>query len=373
MRDSYDAVVVGVGGMGSAAVAHLATRGADVLGVERFDVPHARGSSHGHTRIVRRAVFEDPAYVPLARRADEGWRELEAWWGDQLRFVTGSIAAGPAGASMVTDVRDACERHDVDHEPLSADAVNARFPGYQLPASYRAVYQPDGGFVVPEEAIVAHVERAFDAGAEVRARERVRELRHTARGVRVETDRDSYHADRVVVTAGAWLGELLPSTETVAERQVLAWFQPTDRAAFTPAQFPVFTLAEDDGDYYGTPIHGVPGLKIGRHHHREETGTPGELATEPTRADESLLRSTAEARFPAGAGPTTRLATCLYTNTPDEQFLVDHHPDEPEVVVGGGFSGHGFKYCPAIGEVLADLALDGTTDYDVDLFRADRF
>jgi sarcosine oxidase len=375
MARKYDVVVVGVGGMGSAAAAHLAERGADVLGLERFDVPHDRGSSHGFTRIIRLAYFEDPAYVPLLRRAYDGWRDLESWWGGDLLYTTGSVTAGPADGRMVGNARRACERYDVDHEVLAGDEVNDRFPGYGLPEDVRAVYQPAGGFVVPEDAIVAHVERAFAAGAEIHARERVEDWCPTTSGVRVDTDRDTYDADRLVVTAGAWLGDVLESFRTVAvpERQVLGWFQPRDRPAFEPDRFPVFTLETDDGDYYGFPVHGVPGFKLGRHHHLEETGRPEELADEPTAADEELLRSLAERCFPSGAGPTMRLETCTYTNTPDEHFVVDVHPDHPEVVVAGGFSGHGFKFCPVIGEVVADLALEGATDHDVELFRADRF
>jgi sarcosine oxidase len=276
---------------------------------------------------------------------------------------------------MVSGARGACERYGIDHEVVTAAELNERFTGYQLPNNYRAVYQPQGGFVVPEDAIVAHVERAFAAGAEIRGRERLLNWRQTSEGVRVDTERGSYRADRLVVTAGAWLGDLLDgfSDLAVPERQVLGWFQPMDRQAFDPDRFPVFTIETAEGDYYGFPVHGVPGFKLGRHHHRNETGHPDDLADDPTQADEQLLRSFAEEFFPTGAGPTMRLETCTYTNTPDEHFIVDVHPDYPEVVVAGGFSGHGFKFCPVIGEVLADLTLDGTTTHDVSLFRANRF
>lgn len=376
MQSRYDAVVVGVGGMGSATAFHLAARGADVLGLERYDIPHERGSSHGVTRIIRRAQYEHPAYVPLVERSYDLWRALEERTGRDLLFVTGGIDAGPPDSQVFDGSRRSCEAHGIDHELLSAAEVNERFPGYDLPEDHRAVYQPDGGFLVPEQCIVAHVEAAQAEGAEIRARE---PMRHFAPlpdgGVRVTTPKGTYEADRLVVTAGAWAPKLVPELRGVAvpERQVLAWLQPTDPPAFDPENFPVFVHEDGDAHYYGFPRHDVPGFKFGRFNHFEETVDPDEMDREPRPADERVLRDYAERCFPTGAGPTMKLATCLFTNTPDGHFVLDRHPDHPQVTVGAGFSGHGFKFASVVGEVLADLALDGTTDHDTDLFRMDRF
>ena len=371
-----DVIVLGIGGMGSAAGAHLAERGHDVLGLERFDVPHTRGSSHGSTRIIRLAYYEHPSYVPLLRRASENWRALETETGRDLLHVTGSIDAGPADGPLFEGSRRSCEEHGLDHEVLTGSEVNERFPGYDLPRSHRAVYQPEGGFVVPERCIVAQVETAQAHGAEIRARERVTDWWALEDGgVRVETTADDYEADRLVVTAGAWTGTLLPDLGDVLEpeRQVLAWLQPENPPAFQPDAFPVWNLSVEEGRYYGLPVYDVPGFKFGRYHHRGETVDPDDWRTEPDAEDERLLREFAERYFPDGAGPTMGLATCMFTNTPDEHFVVDTLPNRPQVAVAAGFSGHGFKFASVVGEVLADLAESGRTDHPIDLFSADRF
>ncbi|EMA32377.1 N-methyl-L-tryptophan oxidase [Halobiforma nitratireducens] len=377
MTERYDAIVLGVGGMGSAAVAHLADRGVDVLGLERYDVPHDYGSSHGRSRIFRLAYGEDPAYVPLLRRADELWMELEDEHDEQLLCRTGSIDAGPADSDFVATSARSCEEHDLEHERLSSAELSERYPGYELPDEYEAVFQPDGGFLAPEKCIVAHVDRAHRAGATIRARERVVDWTPTGTddGVRVETDHDAYEADALVVTAGAWAARFVDELAGVLEpeRQVVTWLQPEEPARFQPDRFPVWNLETPDGRYYGFPVHDLPGFKFGRYHHREEIVDPDAFEREPTQADERLLREFAEAYFPAGAGPTMRMESCLFTNTPDEHFVLDTLSDHPQVAIGAGFSGHGFKFASVVGEILADLALEGETDHDVDMFSLDRF
>ncbi|MFC6727820.1 N-methyl-L-tryptophan oxidase [Natronoarchaeum mannanilyticum] len=381
--DSYDAIVIGVGGMGSAAAAHLAERGADVLGLERYDVPHSMGSSHGVTRIIRLAYYEHPSYVPLLRRAYELWRDLEADYDRQLLHVTGSVDAAPPDDPLFEGSKRSCEDHDIPHEVLSSAELGERFPGYDLPEDHMAVYQPDGGFLWPEQCIVAHVQRAHANGAEIRARERVQSWESTGGtgaddpddGVVVETDRGTYEASKLVIAAGAWAAEQVDALEGIAvpERQALGWFQPTAPEHFSPENFPVFNLQVSEGRYYGFPTFHVPGFKIGRYHHLDETVDPDEMDREPNREDEAILRECTERYFPAAAGPTQRLATCMFTNTPDEHFVIDRLPDHPQVSVAAGFSGHGFKFASVVGEILADLTLAGGTDHDVGMFSIDRF
>lgn len=374
--DRYDVIVVGVGGMGSAAAYHLADRGFDVLGLERYDVPHAQGSSHGYSRIIRLAYHEHPSYVPLLRSAYEEWRALEAEHGASLLHETGSVAAGPPGNEIFEGARESCEEHDIDHEVLSSAELNERFPGYDVPDDYRAIFQPQGGFLVPENCIVAHVEGAQDRGAEVRARTKVESWTPLDDGgVAVETENDRFEADSLVLAGGAWTGKLVPELEPVLtpERQVVGWFQPEDPDRFAPESFPVFVVATDETEIYGFPVHAVPGVKIGKYHHREETVDPDEMNREPTPADERLLRELAEEYLADAAGPTMRLETCLFTNTPDSRFVIDAHPDHPQVTVAAGFSGHGFKFASVVGSVLADLATEGATDHPIDAFGIDRF
>ncbi len=371
----YDAIVLGVGGMGSAACYHLARRGLRVLGLERFDIPHAMGSSHGVNRIIRLAYYEHPSYVPLLRRAYALWRQLDADFGERLLHITGSIDASHEDDPVFQGSLRSCREHDLAHEVLTAEGLAERWPGYRLPAGFRALFQPEGGFLVSERCIVAHVTAAQAAGAEIRARQRVLGWETDGDGVRVETDAGSYRADRLVVTAGAWCGGLIPELATLAraERQVLAWLQPVNPAHFSPERFPVFNLAVEEGRFYGFPVFSVPGFKVGRYHHRGETVDPETMNREPNAEDEAILRSFAERYFPDGAGATMALRSCLFTNTPDEHFIIDTHPHHPQVVVASPCSGHGFKFCSVIGEILADLAERGRTDHDISLFGLDRF
>lgn len=376
MTDRYDVIVVGVGGMGSATVYHLAERGVDVLGLEQYDIPHNEGSSHGITRIIRKPQYEDPTYVPLVRRAYELWEVLEEKTGRDLLYRTGGLDIGPPDSQVYSGSVQSCEAHDIDHQILSADQINERFPGYELPEDHRGVYQPDSGFLVPEQCIIAHVMAAQQSGAEIRARESVTDISPTPDGgVRVNSNKDTYEADRVVVTAGAWAHKLLPELSGLAvpERQVLAWFQPKTPEQFTPRNFPVFVHAAEDGHYYGFPEHDVPGFKFGKFNHLEEVVDPDEMDRQPRSDDEDLLRDYGKQYFPEGVGPTMRLATCMFTNTPDEHFILDTLPDHPQITVGAGFSGHGFKFASAIGEVLADLALERSPGHDLGLFRLSRF
>jgi sarcosine oxidase len=370
--ERYDVVVVGVGGMGSAALYHLARRGKRVLGLERFDIPHELGSSHGLTRIIRLAYFEDPAYVPLLRRAYELWRELETEAGEQLLHITGAVEGGP---KIYEGALRSCHEHDLPYEAVDGLEVSHRFPAYRLPPDLPLVFQPDGGFLLPERCIVTHVNGALARGAVVRAQERVLDWETVEGGVRVRTERGSVEAERLILTAGAYsqdVARLAPGT-IVAQRQVLAWFQPLRPDLFVPARFPVFNVALEEGHLYGFPIFGVPGVKLGYYDRNGEQADPDRISREPTPGDEAPLRVFAERYFPAAAGPTIALKTCLFELSPDEHFLIDCHPETTHAVVGAGFSGHGFKFCSVVGEILADLALEGTTGHDIGLFRLDRF
>lgn len=365
-------VVVGVGAMGSAAAYHLARRGQRVLGLEQFDVLHDLGSSHGLTRIIRLGYFEHPDYVPLLHRAYELWRELEREARERLLYVTGIVEGGER---IHEGALRSCLDHDLRHEAIDGREVARRFPAYRLPDDLPIVFQPDGGFVLPERCIVSHVAGALANGAVVRARERVLEWSDTGDGVRVRTDRGVVEAGRLVLTAGAWSQEVarLPDGMVRAVRQALAWFQPAHPELFEPDRMPVFNLALDGEHFYGFPAFGIPGFKLGRYDHHGEGGAPESIDREPTLADETPLREFAERYFPDGAGPTIALKTCLFEPSPDEHFLIDRHPESERAVVAAGFSGHGFKFCSVVGEIVADLALDGSTRHDIGLFRLDRF
>ncbi|MCH8298524.1 MAG: N-methyl-L-tryptophan oxidase [Chloroflexi bacterium] len=371
----YDAIVIGVGGMGSAAVYHLARRGWKVLGLEQYGIPNELGSSHGHSRMIRYTLQEHPSYVPLVRRAYELWHELEDAAGERLMVTTGSVRAGPPDSPFFRGAKEACDVHNIPYEILTAPELNNRFPGYRFPEEISSVYQADGGFLLPERCIVNYVKAAQEAGAEVHSQETVLDWEPQGEGVRVRTDRDTYSAGRLVVTAGAWAAKLAPQVAkyTAPERQVLIWFQPKRPELFRAETFPVFGIWTEEGRYYGFPSYGVPGFKIGRAHHLRQQVDPDLMDREVHAEDEDILRQFTSRYFPLAAGPVLDLKTCIYTNTPDEHFIIDLLPSQPQVSVAAGFSGHGFKFASVIGEIMADLAQHGETGHDISLFRLDRF
>lgn len=363
--------------MGAQACWHLARRGQRVLGLDRYDIPNAMGSSHGVHRIIRLAYFEHPSYVPILRRAYALWRETEQLAGEQLLYVTGSLDAGSEDSAIIAGSLESCRQHALPHEVLSAAEVNARFPGYRLPDGFVAVLQPDGGFVASERAVVAVAKLAMDAGATLRARESVQgfEILPRGEGVRVRTDRDIYQARRLVLSTGAWIGEHATGLKPIAvpERQTLGWFRPKRPEHFRLGAFPVSNIKSDIGHFYQFPVWGVPGFKIGLYHHLGERGAADTLSREPNANDEAALRRGLARFFPDADGDVLALRTCMFTNTPDEHFIIDRLPDAPEVIVASPCSGHGFKFSSAIGEILADLAMDRAPSFDLSLFRLSRF
>ena len=381
-KNHYDAIVIGVGGMGSATVYELAKRGKKVLGLEQFDIPHAQGSSHGLSRIIRMAYNENPSYVPLLYRAYELWRETQLQAGEQLLHITGGIDASMPERNVFKGALASCQQYHLQHQVYDAKALNKRFPAFVLPADMMAVYQPDAGFLLSERCIVAHVNLAMALGAVIHGREQVLDWEPVGDGVKVNTDKGTYTADKLVITAGAWANQLLAPLQqdlAVPERQVLAWFQPQKPEIFSPGKLPVWILddatgQESDKMYYGLPLWGIPGFKVGLFNHLEERiDDPSELNTDIHPADEALLRGFTQRHFPDGCGPTLSMRTCMFTNTPDKEFILDQHPDLPQVVFGAGFSGHGFKFASVIGEILTELALDGQTRHDIDFLRLSRF
>jgi len=374
--NGYNVIVIGLGGMGAATAYHLADRGRRVLGLEQFEPLHERGSSHGLTRIIRLAYHEDPAYVPLLRRAYELWHDLEADAGAHLLVTTGSLEGGPEDGTTFRGAIEAARLHDIPHEVLDANELRRRYPAYEgFDASTHVVFQADGGFLLAEPTMQAHHDGARRRGAELRFGEAVRTWEPAPDGVRVTTDAGVYGADRLVICSGAWTGGLVPSLDRLAvpERQVLAWLTPTRPELFEVDRFPVFLIDVEEGSFYGFPLHDGHGFKFGKYHHLFEPIDPDDPDRSVRPGDETVLRAFAERYFPAAAGPTEMLRACMFTNSPDEHFILDRLPDAPQVAVFAGESGHGYKFCSVIGEILADLAIDGATRHDIGLFRLDRF
>ena len=380
MQDAYDAIVIGLGGMGSATLYQLAKRGLNVLGIDQFEPPHNMGSSHGLTRIIRLAYYEDVSYVPLLRRAYALWAELEAECGEQVLFQTGSIDMGPAEGEIFSGSLRSCIDNDLAHEALDSAELNRRFPGFRMPAETMAVYQPQGGLLVPERCISAYLALAKAQGAAIHCGERALGWDVLAdERVAVWTDAGRYVAEKLVICGGAWAYKLAPQLAGLAtpERQALIWLEPKRAEWFQLDSFPVWNAQVEEGRYYGLPEFNptgtTPGMKLGRYHHLNETCDPDAIDRGLKPADELILREFAERYFPQGAGRTVDMVVCMFTNTPDEHFVLDTLPDAPQVSLAAGFSGHGFKMASVIGEVMADLAQTGETSHEIKLHGLSRF
>lgn len=374
-RNTFDVIVLGVGGMGSAACFEVARRGRRVLGLEQFPLVHARGSSHGHTRIIRTAYYEHPGYVPLLWRAWERWYELEQTTGRHLLTECPCLNAGFPGGELVEGVRASVREHGLAAEELSGEDINRRFPALRFPAECVAVLEQAAGFLYVEECVRAHVDAAVSLGAEVHAEEPVREWKATGDGVEVTTDKGAYHAAKLIITAGAWATKLLTDigVPLAVMRQTLLWFDVGTRAAeFRRGRFPIFIADVPGGAFYGLPAIDRHGLKVACHYGAPESGGPDGVNWAVTADDAAAIRPQL-ARYVPGLGSLTKGQVCMYTVTPDRHFVIDRHPRFPQVAVACGFSGHGFKFASVVGEVLADLADEGKTRYGIGLFRAGRF
>lgn len=379
MAQTYDVIIVGLGAMGSATAFHLARRRLRVLGLEQFDIPHARGSSHGQSRMIRLAYYEHPDYVPLLRRAYDLWDELSSLTNQPLLHRTGGIYMGPSTGHVVSGALRAAREHNLSHEPLSHADLRQRYPMFSLPEDYAGVFEPAAGFLLPERCVAAHAELALRHGARLQSHEPVLDWSATPTSVTVRTSLGTYHAARLIFTAGPWTARLLSSLSVplVVTRQTMGWVWPDDPAPLTLGRFPVWGIEQPDSSLaYGFPVlpnSDVPGLKLARH----APGTsvdPNTISREITAADRAEISGILSRYFPTLINaPTLSIRTCMYTNSPDGHFLIDRLPGHPNVLLAAGFSGHGFKFAPVIGQALADLAADHRTALPVSFLSLSRF
>lgn len=371
----YDVIVIGLGATGSAALHHLSRRKLRVVGIDRFEPGHERGSSHGRTRIIRQSYFEHPSYVPLVRRAYELWRGLERDCGRKLMTITGIAEIGRPDGALVRGTLAASQAHGLKHEVVSARELMRRYPAFRLPQDFVAVIQPDGGFVEAESAVRAHLRLAVTAGAELRTGERALAIEQAADRVRVRTERGTLEAGHVVIAAGAWTASLVAdlALPLQATRQVLLWVEPREPELFRAGWFPVFMIESESGIHYGFPLREQEGLKLAKHHHAGEVVDPDACSRVVSSADEALVLDTLLRFLPAAAGPVRSSKTCLYTMAPDGDFVVDVAPGRDRIIVASPCSGHGFKFAPVIGEALAELVLNGRSSHDLRRFAIARF
>jgi sarcosine oxidase len=374
MPNSYDVAVIGLGAMGSATAYSLARRGHRVLAFDRWAPPHTLGSTHGRTRIIREAYYEHPLYVPLLRRAYELWAELEQAAGARLFHRTGGLMIGPADGVLVAGARRSAEEHGIPHELLPADEVRRRFPAYQPPDGAVALHEPRAGLLLPEACIGAWHDLARRHGAELRSGEPAERWRADGDGVAVTTARGTYRAARLVLAAGPWMVELLPDLQLSlsVERQLFHWFRPSGAPAdFGPERCPIALWEYDADRIFATFTDLGDGIKCGVHHEGEIT-TPEDVRRTVSEEETAETAALLGRILPGAPGRLRDRAVCLYTNTPDHDFLIDVHPAHPQVVIASPCSGHGFKFATVLGEVIADLATGAPVEFDLSPFRLGR-
>jgi len=369
----YDVIVVGCGAMGSSISYSMAKRGLKVLTLDRFGLNHEFGSSHGKTRIIRLAYFEDPRYVPLLRRAFELWDELARKSGARIIRRTGGLMIGREGGPLVAGVLRSAREHALPHRILKAQEVQSAFPAFRLEETYQAVHEESSGILFPEECTAAYVGLARESGGAFGFSEKVVSWRRTGEGIEVETSKGRYGAEKVVFSAGPWTGQLLPNVVPLTcERQVMSWFEPVGGEAFSAERMPVFIMEEDGVRYfYGVPDVGH-GVKVARSH-GGMTVDPDRIERKVNDGDLAPVKDFVQRRFPGLKSSPLASTTCIYSNTPDGNFVIDFHPEDRGVLVVSACSGHGFKFSSVVGEIAADLMLDGRTGLDISFLNVGRF
>ncbi len=376
----YDAIVIGLGAHGSATALALARRGLRVLGIEAGKRGHELGSSGGHSRLIRRAYFEDPGYLPLLSAAWSAWESLAAATGEQFIDVTGGLYAGPGDSDVFRGSVASARAQGLAHEVLDAAEIRRRWPVFTVSDEVGGLYDPGAGMIRPDRAIEAQLRLAEEAGAELRFSERAIDWRPgpggVAGGIEVDVDTGIVRADHLVIAAGAWTGRFVQDLvlPLEVERLPVLWFEPTiDPTELRSGRLPVWLIdTPDDGTFYGFPYDREVGLKVSRHHSGEPCD-PDSVDRSIRPADVERVRAFSRRNMPAADGPLRTSTVCLYTNTPDFHFVIDVHPTIPGVAFASACSGHGFKFAPVVGEILADLALTGSTAHPIDQFRASRF
>lgn len=374
-RETYDVIVLGLGAMGSAAMYYLAECGARVCGIERHGIAHDLGSSHGGSRVFRKAYFEHPDYIPLLERSHAAWQKLEQATGVELFVQSGLILSGVPESPLIRGL-DACyAAHDLPHRKMSAGEARAEFTQFRLPGDHVVYYDPEAGYLRPEACIEQHVAMAQQEGATLLLHEDALAWRSGGRSVTVTTNQREISASNLVLTAGPWaagtLGELGVRFRVL--RKVQLWYSAPDMTRYRIGEMPCFYVDTNYGSFYGFPAQDELGIKIAEHTGGNPVDDPDNLNRGLEAEDETKIRRLLNDVFPSMEPHRTHFSVCMYSMTPDHHFIIDKHPRHENVIIAAGFSGHGFKFAPVVGEILADLVVDGTTMHPLELFKIDRF
>lgn len=369
--ETYDVLVVGLGAHGSAALWHLSKTGKKIAGIDRFQPPHNKGSSHGESRIIRQAYHENPLYVPLVKAAYPLWNEVSELAGKPLFRKTGGLMLGAENTVVVSGAKASAGTHGIPYEYLDAKAIKKRFPAFRPIEGTVGVLEHEAGILFPEEAIAAFLKTAAANGATIKTNEKVISITPKTIGIEVKTTNAIYQTEKLIVSAGAWINTLVPELNLplTVNRQVLFWFRDKNaRDHFK--NMPIFIWEDNSGKmFYGFPDLGH-GIKVGWHHGGRRIN-PDDLTQEITAEEIRSIEEILTKNFDIDP-VLDHSAVCMYTNTPDEDFIIDWHPQYPNIVIASPCSGHGFKFSPVIGRLLAGLALNGQTNFDLTPFSIRR-
>lgn len=378
----YDVIVVGVGSMGAATCYSLAARGVKVLGLEQFNLVHENGSHAGKSRMVRKAYFEHPDYVPLLDMVYSLWSDLEEKTGKKLFHKTGLFYAGPKHHELLEGVKLSSKKYQIPINKLNETECSLKFPSFKLPGNYEYLLEPDAGYVIPEEIVKLYCDLAKSRGATILENQLVESWADTNNKIIVKTKTDTFTAGKIVFTAGGFTQNLLPflNTHLVARRQVICWFEPKNPSLFTSEKFPCFLYATPElpGSFYGFPLLPIGdgsvkmGVKVG-YHHPGEAIDPYTLHDFDREKESKMIKEFMASFIPEGFKSVLSVNSCMYTYTDDGHFILENSKEHKNVSVACGFSGHGFKFAPLVGEILADLSLEGKTDYPIGFLSSQRF
>ncbi len=370
----YDAIVLGVGSMGSSTCWFLANRGFKVLGIEQFDISHDKGSHAGQSRIIRKSYFEHPDYVPLLERAYANWKNIEDQTASKIFTRTGVLYFGKKGNELTKGVTTSSVKYSLPLDHPTHQQAQTQFPAFKIPTDYEVIFEPDAGFVTPERAILVYTEEAIKKGAVIHTKETVQEWKQEGSGIKVISDQGAYTCDKLIITAGGWAPKMIPGlkSELTVTKQMIMWVNPKDWKPFSLGNFPCWILEDPErGSYYGFPIlptnqfGGPLGLKLA-HHIPGEIMNADNVNRDITPGTEEDLMYCLNKYIPDAVGSILSVKSCLYTYSKDQNFIIDHLPGyDKKVTIATGFSGHGFKFVSVVGEILADLAMKGKTDLPI--------
>lgn len=374
MKDNFDVIILGVGGMGSSTLYNLAKKGVNVCGIEQFGIAHNKGSSHGETRIIRKAIFENPDYIPLINKSYEMWGDLEKESGLELNVKSGLLLIGNKNLEQIKHVRKIFNKHRLEHKILNKSELSDKFPQFNVYDDDVSIYDPNGGFLYVEKCVEQYINNAKKHGAKLYFNEKVESWKANEGGVSVRTNKRNITGDKLIITAGSWAKKELDNLNVNLKvlRKVLLWYDSPIINNYTIDKFPTFLTLRGHRGFYGFPVTNELGMKIAEHTRGDIIDNPYKLNNNLMPDDEKDIKTFMKNVFPKMDPKLVKHDICMYTMSKDGNFIMDIHPENKNVVIGAGFSGHGYKFAPVIGEILGDLALKGSTEYNIDFLKLNR-